>query len=124
MSEIELSGRGKRQLKSILYDEIKTQIDTLIEPLIKSTIEKRIETKLNEYLTNSRIESLVNTQIKEIYWYDINEMLQKADFQTRLKDEIIKYLYARWACGLVPFETQFNDAIKKAVKELISNSRG
>ena len=119
MSDIELSSRGKRQLKSILHTELKETIDELIKPIIKRTIENRV----NKYVTNSIMERLVKTQIKDIYWKIIDEMLQKADFQTKLKEEIITYLHKRWACGITPFEEQFDDALLKAVKTLIGGKR-
>jgi len=121
MSEdaIEFTSRGKRQLKSLIYDEIKEQIDVLIEPMVTSMIEKRINTKLESFMSNSKIEELVKQRIDGNYWKTYDKMIRKSNFQEMLKEEIITYLHKRWACGITPFETEFNNALMKALKELI-----
>lgn len=121
--KIEFTKRGKRQLQSIVYKELKEQIDTLIEPMIKKSIENRIDVKLTNFLSNSRIERLVKDRIDHNYWMHFNKMLEKADFQKKLTDEIIQYLHKRWACGTTPFEQQFDEALMKAVKQLIGGRK-
>lgn len=119
MSEkIEFTSRGKRQLKSVIHAEIKEQVDELIEPMIQKILVNRINAKI-EFLSVSRIEEYVKKQIKDIWWHVVNEMLRKANFQDKLQDEIIKYLHKKWACGSIPFDDQFNNALMKVVKKLI-----
>ena len=123
MSDLELSSRGKRQLKSILHTEIKEQVDEILKIMIPDVINKRIDAKLNEYLSNRKIESLVKQRIDGNYWEMYNKMLQEAKFQDKLTEEIITYLNERWACGVTPFEEQFDKALMRAVKTLIGGAR-
>jgi len=123
MSDLELSSRGKRQLKSILHTEIKEQVDEILKIMIPDVINKRIDAKLNEYLSNRKIESLVKQRIDGNYWEMYNKMLQEAKFQDKLTEEIITYLNERWACGVTPFEEQFDKALMRTVKTLIGGAR-
>ena len=120
MSEekVELSTRGKNQIKEIAYHEIKAIVDSMISPMIEQRINLTIKQKLND-LGHKTFEMLIERVIRDVYWKIIEDMLLKANFQDKLKDEIIKYLHTEWACGQVPFDEQFNKALKRALKELI-----
>lgn len=118
---IELSKRGKKQLKDVLYTEIRQYVDALIEPLIKSTIERRIKLKL-ERMGSYTLERLFKEEINKMYWYKVKEMLESVEFHELFKKEIINYLHKKWANDQTPFDSEFNKAMIRALKAIIRRS--
>lgn len=113
---IELTTRGKKQIRGIVCEEIKPLLDTIMRETIEKLIEKRAAVLIEsmQYSVSTAIEK----QVKEMYWHVMEDALKKADFQTLFRDEIIKYLHEKWTCGSVPFEQQFDKALLKTVKVL------
>jgi len=115
---IELSTRGKKQLKDVLYNEVKTYVDTIMQPMIEKRIDYILKNKVEE-LGHSILKEKLEKVIRDIHRDIIEKMLRASNFQEKLKEEIIKYIHERSACGQLPFEEQLNSALKRALKELI-----
>jgi signal recognition particle GTPase len=118
-NKIEFTTRGKKQIKDILYNEVKSYVNLIMEPMIEERIDRAIMNKIQNKDLDLIIASKVERVVREVYWKTIEEMLRKADFQEKLKEEIIRYLHDTWANGQIPFDIQLNKALMKALKELI-----
>jgi signal recognition particle GTPase len=117
--KIEFTTRGKKQLRDVVYNEVKSHVNSIMEPMIDERIDIAIRNKLVKKDINYVIESKVERVVNEVYSKQIREMLREAGFEEKLKEEIIAYLHKKWSLDSIVFDEYFNKALMRAVKELI-----
>jgi hypothetical protein len=116
---IEFTTRGKKQLRDVVYGEVKLHVNSIMMPMIEERIDKAITNKIRNNDISWIIESKVEKVVREVYGKQIREMLREANFQEKLKEEIINYLQKRWSQDTIVFDEYFNKSLMRALKELI-----
>jgi signal recognition particle GTPase len=114
---VELSTRGEKQIRNIVVQEFRPIIDPLIQKTLAELVEKRAKSVVESMRYD--LTHAVEKTVKEMYWSIMEEALKRSDFQALFRDEIIKYLHEKWACGSVPFDEHFDKAIIKAINAIV-----